>query len=210
MLKSQELTAEEEKKTPEERHREMYDKYKKYGYPKSLMPQQVNTRKLPQGKACGDCWHFSHGRVCGPTGQRNTQVGVDYCQYQLNHFTEAPELITITITEENQNRLSDSGVVFVGNKDELLLHELLVRAKYQCECKGVMCSLHKGRCGTLHKAAGGSTVLLMQPRNFKKANSLENSEVMCVACCSANTITKMSVPKKKKKMQENPNQTTII
>lgn len=212
MLKSQELTEEEKKMTPLERHLDAYQKFGKYGWPKAFSPPKVGTRVIPDGKTCGNCWNFTHGRKCGDGGPKLTSRQTNYCQYSGNYFSETPEIVLTPVTDEAYSELKQAGadVHFAGSKDELLLHSLLVRAKYQCECAGTICKKHAGRCTVMHKAAGGATVFLVQPKNFKKANSLENSQVMCVACAGECTLTKMSVPKKKRKTVENPDQQLII
>lgn len=194
--------------SPLNHHNEMYEKYKKFGYPKYYIPPSLNTKKLQHGKKCGMCWHFSNGMNCG--GNNHTRDYVDYCYKSTNQFTEKEVLIVESTPEQATYMQRNMETFFAGNKEEILLHELLTRANYQCECSGKICKHHTGRCDTKHVKDGGKSPFLMQPRDVKKPHSLENDQVMCAKCANANTIAKLSVPKKKRKVQENPNQQTII
>lgn len=135
---------------------------------------------------------------------------MDYCYKSKNMFTESQQTIVESTPSQRSWLQSVMEAKFSGSKEELHLRELLVRASYQCECVGDLCKNHDGRCQTLHVAKGGDSPLLIQPRDFKKPHSMENDQVMCAPCANACTLTKMSVPKKKRKRQENPDQQTII
>lgn len=178
--------------------------------PFSEYPAPILTSKfLVGGKTCGDCWHFSNGLNCGGTG--NTQAKVNYCFKREKMFTETEPLMVAGLVEQPASvTFQQPKEILAGNKDELHLHALLERAEYRCECVADLCKRHPGRCETLHKAKGGNTVFLIQPKDFKKPHSMENDRVMCAPCCSANTIAKMSVPKKKRIVKENMNQQTIF
>ena len=205
MLKSQEQT---DGKSPLEVHAELYEKYKKWGYPKFYIPPMPNTKKLPPGKSCGQCWNFEKGLNCG--GSNSTRSYTDYCYRSTNRFTELEPMTVESTPAQRTFAQSKLEEFFGGNEMERLLHATLVRAEYRCECDATICKRHTGRCETRHVVAGGKTVFLLQPKNFKKPHSLENDQVMCAPCANACTINKMSVPKKKRNVKENPNQQTIF
>lgn len=168
-------------------------------------------KELPGNKRCGDCWHFENGLVCSSPKSKLVRKDTDYCQWHENFFTETKlESHFIPEAWKNGTKAPVAGEQkFAGSPDEILLHEILERANYQCECDGSLCKTHEGRCSTLHKRRGGKHPLLLQPKNFNKGHSVENSQVMCAPCANGCTITRMNL-KKKKKIQQNREQESII
>lgn len=158
----------------------------------------------------------------------------DYCHWPENLFTETePEKkiepdhwlkmaqieweerrmrkSTFIIFDEASNiNETDFKSIFAGKKDEVVLHQILERARYQCECDGIICKGHKGKCQTNHVKFGGKSPLLLQPKDPKKAHSMENSKAMCAACATANSINLFNLDKKKKKAMQDKNQISIV
>lgn len=137
----------------------------------------------------------------------------DYCHWPTNLFTE--EAVETIKKEEArppvyEKETFDYGTTFAGNKDELVLRAILLRAEYRCECDGSLCRSHEGRCETMHVSRGGKSPLLLQPKDAGRGHSEENSLAMCAFCATACTVNKMNVQKKKKKKQQNDGQLSII
>jgi hypothetical protein len=180
-------------------------------------PPSTKSRVIPGGKDCSACWHFEKGLNCRNT--KGVSLGghrwTTYCHWPDNHFTtEIP-------TSEQMDAAGDDSQMeraittiekqqFIGNKDEMVLHMVLNRAEYQCECDGILCKAHKGRCSTLHVKRGGKSPLLLQPKDAKKSHSIENSSAMCATCATNCTMSKMGIEKKKKKVKQNEGQMSII
>ncbi len=133
----------------------------------------------------------------------------NYCHWPINLFTEGRVLEAIP-TEVFKKQYEAFQELFVGGKEEVILHNILERANYQCECDGSLCGLHNQRCGTMHVKRGGKSPLLLQPKTIKKAHSEENSQVMCAQCATANTVNVMTINRKKKKAKPSEGQTSII
>jgi hypothetical protein len=153
----------------------------------------------------------------------------NYCHWPENRYTESPLEATGFVLGLAAGKLAtektkfeeivfDEGYrfqplieqAFVGGDEEVTLRAILTRAEYRCECDGVLCKNHQGRCGVIHVSKGGPSPFLLQPKDIKKKHSLENSQAMCAACCTANTVSKMTVPKKKRKAKTDERQMSII